>query len=99
MDKTSLEQPNRYSQLQQLMTTGLTAGNSIVGQFDQSVFGMREGIVIEATRVGSDALSKAEVLIRAYMRLDTAVLRAPAFTKLTGIARASAATNGKRIAA
>jgi hypothetical protein len=41
--------------------------------------------VIEATRVGDTALKNAQVLIRGFMRLDTAVTRAKAFTKLTGV--------------
>jgi len=84
-DKTKLEAPDDYAALQKLITTGLAAGNSITGQFDQAVYGMREGLTLETTRVGADALSKGQVLIRGYMRLDTAVLRAKAFTKLTGI--------------
>jgi len=84
-DQTTLVPPPDYDDLTRLVTTGLAAGNSLVGQFDQAVYGMREGMTIETTRVGADALSKGEVLIRAYMRLDTAVLRPKAFTKITGL--------------
>lgn len=84
-DETSLVPPPRYAALSPFVTTGLAAGNSIVGDFTNALFGMREEVTIEATRVGSDALSKAQVLIRGYMRLDTGLTRAKAFTKLTGI--------------
>ena len=84
-DQTSLVWPPAYARLSPFVTTGLAAGNSIVGDFTNALFGMRELIVIEATRVGDTALKNAQVLIRGYMRLDTGVTRAKAFTKLTGI--------------
>lgn len=84
-DQSSLAMPPRYAALSPFVTTGLAAGNSIVGDFTNALFGMREEVKIEATRVGSDALSKAQVLIRGYMRLDTGITRAKAFTKLAGI--------------
>jgi HK97 family phage major capsid protein len=74
------------------VTTGLAAGNSIVGNFSEgALFGMRETVTIEATRVGENALKNAQVLIRGYMRLDVGLPRAKFFTKLTGIALAAEA--------
>ena len=63
------------------MTTGLAAFNSIVGNFSEgALFGMRETVTIEATRVGENALKNAQVLIRGYMRLDVGLPRAKFFT-------------------
>ncbi|MCA0301139.1 MAG: phage major capsid protein [Proteobacteria bacterium] len=85
-DKTKLAQPADVAALQQLATTGIASGNMIVGNFlEGALFGLREGIVIEATRVGADALSKAQVLIRGYMRLDVGLIRKAAFCTLTGV--------------
>jgi HK97 family phage major capsid protein len=86
-----MRQPEAYAGLAKYMTTSMTAGVSLEGDYTQAVFGMREGVTIEATRVGTDpggnsALSKGLVHVRAYMRLDTAVLRPKAFCSLTGIA-------------
>jgi HK97 family phage major capsid protein len=97
-DLTTLVPPAAYSALTPFVTTGLAAGNSIVGDFTHALFGMREGIVIEATRVGSDALSKAQILIRGYMRLDTGLTHAKAFTKLTGVTALAAEAETARAA-
>ena len=86
-DKTKLVPPPRYAELTPFVTTGLAAGNSIVGNFAEgALFGVREGVVIEATRVGDTALKNAQVLIRGYMRLDVGLTQPKFFTKLTGIA-------------
>jgi HK97 family phage major capsid protein len=75
-----------FTALTKAITTGLLAGNSIVADWDMScLFGMRSGIVIEASRLGDTALSKAQVWIRGYMRLDTVRIRPKGVTKLTGI--------------
>jgi HK97 family phage major capsid protein len=71
--------------LQRLITTSMPDTSAIVGDFAQAVFGMREGITIEATRVGDTALKNAQVLIRGYARLDIGILRPKAFTRLVGI--------------
>jgi len=62
------------------------ASCAFVGGFENLVIGMRKGITIEATRVGgTDTFKKMQVLIRAYMRADTAVTRDNHFCKITGI--------------
>lgn len=83
-DLTKLTPPADVSALGRFVTTSMSDA-AIVGDFSNALFGMREGITIEATRVGADALSKAQVLIRGYMRLDVGLARAKAFAKLTGI--------------
>lgn len=84
-DKTPLRAPAPYEAMQKLNTTAMTAGASLVGDFANAGWGMREGIMIEATRLTDTALKKGMVLIRCAMRFDTFVLRAAAFHKLTGI--------------
>jgi HK97 family phage major capsid protein len=98
-DKTQLEPPEPYDTLSPFVTTGLAAGNSIVGNFAEgALFGLRETVTIEATRVGDTALKNAEILIRGYMRLDVGITRPKFFTKLTGIARAAQPANARKAA-
>jgi HK97 family phage major capsid protein len=86
LDQTTLVPPPDYAALGKFMTTSMPAGTSLVGDFAWATFGIRESIIIEATRVGGgDALSKGLVYVRAYMRLDCATLRPKAFTKITGL--------------
>ena len=84
-DKTPLRAPAPYEAMQKLQTTGMTAGASLVGDFTNAGWGMREGIIIEATRLSDTAMTKGLVRIRAMMRFDTFVTYAAAFHKLTGI--------------
>lgn len=89
-DKTKLTAPADYAALQRLMTTSMPAANALVGDFTWAAFAMREGITIEASRVAGDASGSAmvngQVWVRAYARLDAAVLRPKAFAMLSGIA-------------
>lgn len=89
-DQTTLVPPAAYSALQRLMTTSMPSGTSLEGDFAWAAYGMREEIIIEATRIGSDpagnsAFSKGLVHVRAYMRLDCATLQPKAFSKITGL--------------
>jgi len=66
--------------------SALNTSNIIVGDFRQVAIAMRTNITIEATRTGdSDSFSKLQVLIRAYLRADVAVLRPTHFCKILGI--------------
>jgi HK97 family phage major capsid protein len=85
-DKSKLSAPADYAALLRLVTTSMPNTSAIVGDFTQMAFGMREGIVIEATRVGDTALKNAQILIRGYARLDVGILRPKGFTRLMGIA-------------
>ncbi len=96
-DKTKLVEPEDFGALADFVTTGIPAGSAIVGNFTEgALFGMREGIVIEATRVGGTALSNAQVLIRGYARLDVGITRPKFFTKLTGITLAAAGASTRK---
>jgi HK97 family phage major capsid protein len=75
-----------------LDTTSIPVGDSPVGT--QAVTGewpllflavRGNGLTIEATRQGGDAFTKLSVLIRAYARIDSFVVRRAAFAKVTGI--------------
>jgi HK97 family phage major capsid protein len=92
-----LQPPASYAQLARYVTnqipTNLTQGSNaetsmaFVGDFKQMLFGMRSELRIEATRTGGDddAFAKMDVLIRAYLRADVAILRPNHFTKIVGI--------------
>jgi HK97 family phage major capsid protein len=84
-DKSKLAAPEEYLALQRFVTTSMPDTSAIIGDFTNALFGMRESVVIEATRVGENALKNVQILIRGYMRLDTGLTRAKAFTRLMGI--------------
>jgi len=70
--------------------TSTTSSSSIVGQFDQLVFGIRSNISVQMTNsgtgsTGTDSFSTLTVLIRAWMRYDIAILNEKAFTRILGI--------------
>ncbi|MGQ0582780.1 MAG: phage major capsid protein [Reyranella sp.] len=89
-DITKAPPPPDYLALQRLMTTSMPAANALVGDFQWAALALREGITIEASRVAGDATGSAmvngQVWVRAYARMDSAVLRPKAFAKLSGIA-------------
>ncbi|GAM97566.1 hypothetical protein U91I_01192 [alpha proteobacterium U9-1i] len=58
---------------------------AVTGEWQLLFLAIRSGLTIEASRVGGDAFNKLSVLIRAYARLDSFVVRKAAFAKVTGI--------------
>lgn len=58
---------------------------AVTGEWPLLFIAARTPITIEATRVGGDAMTRLSVLIRAYARLDSFVVRKSAFCKITGI--------------
>jgi HK97 family phage major capsid protein len=84
-DKTPLRAPAPYEGMQKLQTTGMASGTSLVGDFSNAGWGMREGITIEATRLSDTAMTKGLVRIRCMARIDTFVTFAQAFHALRGI--------------
>lgn len=58
---------------------------AVCGEWPLLFIAMRTPLTIEATRVGGDAFNKLSVLIRAYARMDSFVVRKAAFAKVTGI--------------
>jgi HK97 family phage major capsid protein len=85
-DKTQLKVPVPIDGISPpYVTTGLPAGNAIVGNFNMLGLAMRTNMTLEASRTAADTMSKVEVLIRLYARIDVAILRPSHFTKLTGI--------------
>lgn len=58
---------------------------AVTGEWPLLFIATRTPLTIEATRVGGDAFSKLSVLIRAYARLDSFVVRKAAFAKVTGL--------------
>lgn len=84
-DRTPLRPPAPYESLQKLQTTAMPAGTSLVGDFACCGWGLRESIVVEASRVSGDSLTKGKVQIRCMARLDTFVAYAAAFFAIAGI--------------
>ena len=90
------------SKLQKYSTTSLEAAagatSMVIGDFSQVLFAMRSnGITFEVLREGTvkdvdatewNATSQLLVHLRAYMRLDTAVIKPQFLTKLTGVTAA-----------
>jgi HK97 family phage major capsid protein len=70
--------------------TASNCSKAFVGAFKNLCYAMRKNITIEASKAGGgssgdDAFARMEVLIRAYLRMDLAVLRETHFTKIIGI--------------
>ena len=66
--------------------TATTCSSAFVGDFTNIVIGMRRQLSIDISpHAGTDTFAKVETLIRAYMRVDVAVLRENHFCKITGI--------------
>lgn len=69
--------------------TSSLASEVYVGQWDQLVIGMRQQLVIEASREASDATDSAfrqlMVFVRAYVRMDVAVAQPGAFAVVSGV--------------
>ena len=70
----------------QTQGTATTASCAFVGDFTNIVVGMRKQLTIDISpAAGTDTFSKVEALIRAYLRVDVAVLRENHFTVIKGI--------------
>jgi len=91
-----LAPPQSYQDLKKFYTNQIpvdqTQGTSdeascaFVGDFKNVVVGMRKSLNIDISPVaGTDTFAKVEALIRAYMRVDVAILRENHFTKIIGI--------------
>jgi HK97 family phage major capsid protein len=66
-----------------------TTSDAFIGQWDQCMFGVRSGMVMEISRVAADATGSAfantQIWIRAYLRADVQLAHPKAFNVLTGI--------------
>jgi HK97 family phage major capsid protein len=90
-----LRPPASYARMIELMTqtipVNLTKGSastcstSIVGDWQWLLLGALGPIQIEVSREADTAFSKAQVLIRALLRCDTAIVRPDHFSTVTGI--------------
>lgn len=65
--------------------TGSNESEAYIGDFRQVLVGIRTNIVIEATRVASDAFENGQVWIRAYLRGDVQLARPSHFAYMDGI--------------
>lgn len=76
------------NQIPNTLTQG-TANNAssiFTGEWSGLMVGMRSSLTLEASRVaGTDAFSKMQVMIRAYLRADVQVARPDHFAKIVGI--------------
>ena len=87
------------SQLRRMSTTSLeaTAGSTsmVIGDFSQVILGVkpsgmrfeifREGVASDENGDEYNAISQMLVWLRAYIRMDTAIIKPQFFTKLTGV--------------
>ena len=80
-----LEKPPTLANVNMDATTALTSSIGIVGDFTKCVFGIRSGVSLEATQIGSDTFEKHGVKIKAVWRGDFGVLYPDAFQRLEGI--------------
>ena len=70
----------------QTQGSATTASCAFIGDFTNVVVGMRKQLTIDISpAAGTDTFSKVEALIRAYLRVDVAVLRENHFTVIKGI--------------
>jgi HK97 family phage major capsid protein len=70
----------------QTQGSATTASCAFVGDFKNIVIGMRKQLTIDVSpAAGTNTFSKVEALIRAYLRVDVAVLRENHFTVIKGI--------------
>jgi HK97 family phage major capsid protein len=90
-DATQLRVPVPLDTLPRFVTTSLNdqkvAGESasVIGDFGMLGLGLRTSLTLEASRTAADTLSKVEVLIRLYARIDVAILRPKFFTRILGL--------------
>ena len=95
-DKTQLRMPQPLDTLPKFVTTtlvnnggvGTNESASIIGDFDMLGLAMRTGLTLEASRTAADVMTKVEVLIRLYARMDVAILRPKFFTRILGLTTA-----------
>lgn len=80
-----LGKPPSLENVSMLDSTSCTSTKAIVGDFQQLLWGLRQGVLLEVTTQGSDAWEKHGVEIKATWRGDFGVMRADAFQTLTGI--------------
>lgn len=94
-DLTKLMPPDDYKALRKLTSNQVSitetqgssnaASTTFVGGFENYVFGMRQQIQIEASKVSGDSFKKNQVQVRAILRADGTVFRAPLLGRLIGI--------------
>lgn len=92
----SLAPPPSFQALKKFQTNQLgiaetkgsatTASSAFVGDFTNVVVGMRKQLTIDVSPTGaSDSFAKVEAMVRAYMRVDVAILRENHFTWISGL--------------
>jgi HK97 family phage major capsid protein len=85
-DQSILLPPPMIVDLEKYYTSQLPNTTAVLGDFSMLAMGLRTSLTLEATRTGgNNTFANAQVLVRAYMRMDTGVLRPSWFTKITGL--------------
>jgi HK97 family phage major capsid protein len=94
-DKTKLAPPADYTALQRLVSNQVSitetqgssnvASTAFVGGFQNSGFGIRQNVTIEASRVSGTAFEKNQVMVRAILRADFVAFRGSQLGRLIGI--------------
>ena len=95
-DKTKLEPPQDFKDLRKLVTTAvpddLTWGSAtdecsaaLMGGFNNVFMGMRNQVRIDVSPHGTGVFNKLGLWVRAFARVDFAVIRPAQLARLTGI--------------
>lgn len=94
-DLTKLTPPADYLALRRLVSnqvsvtetqgSATTASTAFLGDFTQMAVAIRSNIQIEASKVADTTFAKNQILIRAIMRADIAILRPAHFCRIVGI--------------
>jgi HK97 family phage major capsid protein len=95
-----LRGPDSYENLKKLVTNQIpitdtkgsatTCSKAYVGDFSNLLFAIRKDVTVDASKAGggssgNDAFAQMEVLIRAFLRMDIAIIRENHFCKIEGI--------------
>lgn len=76
--------PKAYTDLNQLVSNFLPAGNAVVADWSKWLFGERTNLTLEVTRTGT-GFKKGNIQIRAYIRFGAIAVDPSAFCRLSGI--------------
>jgi len=80
-----LSPPKSWEKYRKFVTNNMPEGSAVMGDYRKALIGMRTTMRLESFRGTEDAVRRAQVVLRAYLRADFHVARPAAFCKLTNI--------------
>jgi len=78
LEEQPVKPPPSYENYSKLSSNQLTA-QGIMGSYKNLIIGMRTNLNLEVSRVAEDALTKMQVLIRSYSRMDCGIKNPKSF--------------------